>query len=99
MRSRENFDFGWKFLLVTQPTVQAVNFADTSWQSMSDLPHVMGASRGRWIPERAEQRARERNASAASMARYPVKRAPPCLQEISRVEASRWNSMASYQSQ
>ena len=38
-RSRESFDFGWKFLKGDAPGAQAVNFADASWRDV-DLPHV-----------------------------------------------------------
>ncbi len=38
VRSRENFDFGWKFLKGDVAGAQAVGFVDASWRDV-DLPH------------------------------------------------------------
>jgi beta-galactosidase len=38
VRSRESFDFGWKFLKGDVAGAQAVNFVDASWRDV-DLPH------------------------------------------------------------
>jgi len=37
-RSRESFDFGWKFLQADAAGAQIPNFADASWRDV-DLPH------------------------------------------------------------
>ena len=37
-RSRESFDFGWKFLKGDAPGSQQPGFTDASWRSL-DLPH------------------------------------------------------------
>jgi beta-galactosidase len=37
-RSRESFDFGWKFLHGDPPDAQAIRFAETNWRDV-DLPH------------------------------------------------------------
>jgi beta-galactosidase len=38
LRSRESFDFGWKFLKGDTPGAQMPNFADATWRDV-DLPH------------------------------------------------------------
>ncbi|MGA1983148.1 MAG: glycoside hydrolase family 2 TIM barrel-domain containing protein [Acidobacteriaceae bacterium] len=38
VRSRESFDFGWKFLQSDAPGAQMPNFADATWRDV-DLPH------------------------------------------------------------
>jgi beta-galactosidase len=37
-RTRESFDFGWKFLKADSPGAQRPQFADSSWRDL-DLPH------------------------------------------------------------